>query len=110
MGSLAKALHPALKVENLSIGFENTPVIERLTFEVAHGSALAITGPNGAGKSVLAKARSLRGMLVTSVALSIASTTLGTWPSRSLHRTPGSMIVLVAAGFFLVSLLRRFGT
>ena len=108
MSSSAKA--PALKVENLSIGFENKPVIVRLTFAVARGSALAIIGPNGAGKSVLAKARSLRGMLVTSVALSIASTTLGTWLSLSLHRTPGSMIVLVAAGFFLVSLLRRFGT
>jgi zinc transport system ATP-binding protein len=56
MGSSAKAPHPTLKVENLSIGFENAPVIERLTFEVAHGSALAIIGPNGAGKSVLAKA------------------------------------------------------
>jgi len=56
MGSSAKAnLHPALNVENLSIGFDNIPVIERLTFEVAHGSALAIIGPNGAGKSVLAK-------------------------------------------------------
>jgi zinc transport system ATP-binding protein len=31
-------------------------VIERLSFEVPHGSALAIVGPNGAGKSVLAKA------------------------------------------------------
>jgi len=61
MGSSAKALQPALKVENLSIGFENTPVIVRLTFEVAQGSALAIIGPNGAGKSVLAKA--LIGML-----------------------------------------------
>jgi len=56
MGSSAKALRPALKVENLSIGFENTPVIVRLSFEVAHGSTLAIIGPNGAGKSVLAKA------------------------------------------------------
>jgi zinc transport system permease protein len=52
-------------------------------------------------------AHSLRGMLAISVAISIASTTLGTWLSLSLHRTPGSMIVLVAAGFFLLSLLRR---
>jgi ABC-type Mn2+/Zn2+ transport system permease subunit len=55
-------------------------------------------------------ARSLRGMLVISVAVSIASTTLGTWLSLALHRTPGSMIVLVAASFFLLSLLRRSGT
>jgi zinc transport system ATP-binding protein len=31
-------------------------IIEGLSFEVAHGSALAIVGPNGAGKSVLARA------------------------------------------------------
>jgi len=54
-------------------------------------------------------ARNLRGMLVISVAASIASTTLGTWLSLALHRPPGSMIVLVAAGFFLLSLLRRSG-
>ena len=54
MGSSDKVPHPALKVENLSIGFENAPVFERLSFEVAQGSALAIIGPNGAGKSVLA--------------------------------------------------------
>jgi len=54
-------------------------------------------------------ARSLRGMLVISVAASIASTTLGTCLSLGLHRAPGSMIVLVAAGFFLLSLLRRSG-
>ena len=51
----------ALEVQNLSVGFDGTPVIERLSFEVPHGSALAIVGPNGAGKSVLAKA--LIGML-----------------------------------------------
>jgi ABC-type Mn2+/Zn2+ transport system permease subunit len=55
-------------------------------------------------------ARSLAGMLAISVAVSIASTTLGTWLSITLHRAPGSMIVLVAAGFFLLSLLRRSGT
>ena len=51
--------------------------------------------------------RSLRAMLIISVAVSIASTTLGTWLALALHRAPGSMIVLVAAGFFLLSLLRR---
>jgi zinc transport system ATP-binding protein len=46
----------ALAVQNLSGAFGQATVIERLSFEVAHGSALAIIGPNGAGKSVLAKA------------------------------------------------------
>jgi ABC-type Mn2+/Zn2+ transport system permease subunit len=54
-------------------------------------------------------ARSLQGMLIISVAVSIASTTLGTWLSLGLHRSPGSMIVLVAAGFFVLSLLQRSG-
>ena len=52
-------------------------------------------------------ARSLRGMLLISVAVSTASTTLGTWLSLALHRTPDSMIVLVAASLFLLSLLHR---
>jgi len=47
---------PALEVVNLSVGFDRINVLEGLSFEVAHGSALAIIGPNGAGKSVLAKA------------------------------------------------------
>ena len=52
-------------------------------------------------------ARDLRGMLFASVTVSIASTTLGTWLSFATHRAPGSLIVLVAAGLFALSLLRR---
>ncbi len=52
-------------------------------------------------------ARDLRGMLVISVAVSIASTTLGTWLSLASHRAPGSLIVLVAAALFALSLLHR---
>lgn len=51
-------------------------------------------------------ARNLHGMLIVSVVVSIASTTLGTWLSVVLHRPPGSMIVLAAATFFVFSLLR----
>ena len=52
-------------------------------------------------------AHNLQGMLMISVAVSIASTTAGTWLAIALHRAPGSMIVLMAAGFFFLSLLRR---
>jgi zinc transport system ATP-binding protein len=56
MGSLVEARCLALEVKSLSVGFEQTTVIDRLSFDVPHGSALAIIGPNGAGKSVLVKA------------------------------------------------------
>ena len=52
-------------------------------------------------------ARDLRGMLVISVVVSIASTTLGTWLSLAFRRAPGSLIVLVAAALFALTLLHR---
>jgi ABC-type Mn2+/Zn2+ transport system ATPase subunit len=54
--AVAKGRRPALEVSNLVVRFDRTTVIERLSFEVPSGSALAIIGPNGAGKSVRAKA------------------------------------------------------
>jgi zinc transport system ATP-binding protein len=56
MGNLVDARPFALEVKSISVGFDRTTVIDRLSFDVAHGSALAIIGPNGAGKSVLVKA------------------------------------------------------
>jgi zinc transport system ATP-binding protein len=56
MPDSAEKRSPVLEVVNLSVGFDRINVIERLSFEIAHGSAMAIIGPNGAGKSVLAKA------------------------------------------------------
>jgi len=51
-------------------------------------------------------ARSLDGMLATAVLVAVVSTAVGTWASRSLGRPTGPLIITVAAGFFLVSLLR----
>jgi len=56
MGSSVEARPLALEVKSLCVGFDGTTVIDRLSFDVPHGSALAIIGPNGAGKSVLVKA------------------------------------------------------
>ncbi len=51
--------------------------------------------------------RNLSGMLVTAVILALASTLAGTFLAARLHRETGSVIVTVAAGLFLLSLLRR---
>ena len=44
-----------LEVRDLSIAFNNTRVLDRISFEVEKGSVLAIIGPNGAGKTILLK-------------------------------------------------------
>ncbi len=45
-----------IKVENLSLSYENMTVIENLGFEVNTGDYLCIVGENGSGKSTLMKA------------------------------------------------------
>ena len=44
-----------LKVKDLSIGYEGTPVAEHIEFETKQGDYLCIVGENGAGKSTLVK-------------------------------------------------------
>ena len=45
-----------LTVENLSVAFGRSRVLEDLSFRVEAGRSLAIIGPNGSGKTVLLKA------------------------------------------------------
>lgn len=45
-----------LKVENLTLAIDSTPVLENISFKVDKGEILAIIGPNGAGKTTLFKA------------------------------------------------------
>lgn len=46
----------ALAVEDLSAGYGEVPVVERISLEVRTGQIVAVVGPNGAGKSTLLKA------------------------------------------------------
>jgi zinc transport system ATP-binding protein len=46
-------MNPVLKVDQLSVQFDETRVLTDLGFSVSKGESLAIIGPNGAGKTVL---------------------------------------------------------
>ncbi|MEM9798211.1 MAG: ABC transporter ATP-binding protein [Pseudomonadota bacterium] len=52
----------ALRIEDLSVGYGDVPVLEGLSLDVPDGALTAIVGPNGCGKSTLLKtmARVLR--------------------------------------------------
>ena len=44
-----------LAIDELAIGYNNTPVAENLTMRIYRGERIAIIGPNGVGKSTLLK-------------------------------------------------------
>lgn len=47
---------PQITVDNLSLGYDNIPVVENLSFSVQKGDYLCVVGENGSGKSTLIKA------------------------------------------------------
>ena len=46
----------AISVENLSVSYDHTVVVQNVTFAIPKGKLVAIIGPNGAGKTTLVKA------------------------------------------------------
>lgn len=44
-----------LEIRQVSAGYNGTPVLRDISFQVPHGSRVAVVGPNGAGKSTLFK-------------------------------------------------------
>ena len=47
---------PALKIKQLTVNYDTTPVLWDVDLEVPQGKCVGIIGPNGAGKSTLLKA------------------------------------------------------
>ena len=46
----------ALRVDNLTLGYDRHPAVHHLSCDVPAGALVAVVGPNGAGKSTLFKA------------------------------------------------------
>src|SRR3954453_2853539 len=46
---------PALRFEDLTLGYERHPAVHHLSGTVQQGALVAVVGPNGAGKSTLFK-------------------------------------------------------
>jgi zinc/manganese transport system ATP-binding protein len=46
---------PAIRLDDLTLGYDRHPAVHHLSGEIAAGSLTAIVGPNGAGKSTLLK-------------------------------------------------------
>lgn len=49
-------MNQLLKIENLSFGYDNVPVLENINFEVFEQDFIGVIGPNGGGKTTLLKA------------------------------------------------------
>ena len=52
MNGAAKTM---IEVRDLTVGYGDRPVLERINFEVHRGEVLAILGASGSGKSTLLK-------------------------------------------------------
>lgn len=50
-----KEIAPALKIEQLTVNYDKTPVLWDIHCEIPEGKLVGIIGPNGAGKSTLLK-------------------------------------------------------
>lgn len=50
-----KLPHPLLRLEEVSVGYDQQPIVEKLNMSILPGARIALLGHNGAGKSTLIK-------------------------------------------------------
>jgi phospholipid/cholesterol/gamma-HCH transport system ATP-binding protein len=53
IGMSTETEHPAIRIDNLVVGFRDSVVLNHLSLDVMHGEILGLLGASGSGKSVL---------------------------------------------------------
>lgn len=87
-----------LSAENLSVGYGNIPLLEKLSLHAGSSQVIALTGPNGTGKSTLLK--TLMGLMP---ALSGELNIMGQNPATMVPRKKAQLVSFVAANASLPS-------
>lgn len=49
-------MEPLIKIQNLTVGYDKTPVLKNVSLEIFEKDFLGVIGPNGGGKTTLIKA------------------------------------------------------
>lgn len=62
-------MKPALAIKNLTVSYDNHPILHNLNLSIDQGSLVAFVGPNGSGKSTLMQ--SIMGLLPSSGTIAI---------------------------------------
>ena len=104
-----------LSFENITIGYDNHPIVENLNFAVEQGDYLTILGENGAGKSTLLKTmlgliKPLDGKIVFDT--KVKKTDIGYLPQQTVVQRdfPASVWEIVLSGCLGKNGLRPFYT
>ena len=102
-----------LSFENITIGYDNNPIVENLSFAVEKGDYLVILGENGAGKSTLLKTmlgliKPLSGKIVFDP--EVKKTEIGYLPQQTVVQKdfPASVWEIVLSGRLARNGLRPF--
>ncbi len=77
-------ISPLLAVRGLCAGYEQTPVLRGVSFDLQPGELVALLGRNGSGRSTLARA--LMGLLPVSGSVLFAGTETVGWPAHRMAR------------------------
>lgn len=75
----------ALEINNLSLSYDNRPVLKDLSLSIMEGEFFVIIGPNGSGKTTLLKA--IAGLIPSESAVTILGQPLGRYSRRQLAQS-----------------------